>query len=398
MRAADVLEALRRSMLVDGLPIVIDFEKSRGAILVDARDGKEYVDLHGCFATQALGWNHPAWGDAAFQKSLLRAAIANPTNSDFYSVEMGEFVETLGRTAQPPELPHLFLVTGGTLGVENALKTAFDWKVRKSLARGKGERGSAVIHFRDSFHGRSGYNLSLTNTASKQKTAYFPKFDWPRIPNPALTFPLTPERTRAVAAAEAEALGQIRAACDRLGDDVAALILEPIQGEGGDNHFRTEFLVALRRLADEREFLLIFDEVQSGCGTTGKWWAWQHQGVVPDILAFGKKMQVCGILAGRRIDDVDNVFKVPGRINSTWGGNLADMVRGRRILETIVAERLLDNATARGAQLVAGLEGLAKEWPGLVSNVRGRGPPAAAPPSPSPPPRPPAASSCCARS
>ncbi|MCK5741549.1 MAG: aminotransferase class III-fold pyridoxal phosphate-dependent enzyme, partial [Chlorobi bacterium] len=150
--------------------------------------------------------------------------------------------------------------------------------------------------------------------------------------------------------------------------------IEPIQGEGGDNHFRTEFMQSLRQICDENEALLIFDEVQSGVGITGKWWAYQHSGVTPDILAFGKKMQVCGILATDRIDDVaDNVFHTSSRINSTWGGNLTDMVRSTRYLEIIEEENMVENAANMGKVLIKRLEKMEKEFPKLVSAVRGKG-------------------------
>jgi len=373
MRPADVLDTIRRALLVDGLPVVVDLEKSHGSVLVDARDGREFVDLHGCFATSALGWNHPALSSHEFAHAVGRALANHPTNSDFYSVPMAEFVDTLRTTAQPPELPHAFFVTGGTLGVENALKAAMDWKVRRNLAAGRGERGTQILHFRDAFHGRSGYALSLTNTASRVKTDYFAKFDWPRIDPPVLRFPVTPEVTREVAAAEDRAVAQIEAALAARPHEIGACILEPIQAEGGDHHFRPEFLRTLRRLADTHEFLLIFDEVQTGTGTTGRWWAWQHAGVAPDLMAFGKKMTVCGMFGSTRVDEVDSVFKVSGRINSTWGESLAHMVRATAILKTIVAEGLLENAAARGEQLLGGLRRSRAAQAGTLGNLRGLG-------------------------
>jgi L-lysine 6-transaminase len=120
--------------------------------------------------------------------------------------------------------------------------------------------------------------------------------------------------------------------------------------------------------------MLIMDEVQTGIGLTGKMWAHQHFGFEPDLVAFGKKMQVCGFLCGRRIDEVkENVFVFPSRINSTWGGNLVDMVRCGRYLEIIEEERLLENAAQVGAHLKRGLESLAAERPDALSNARGRG-------------------------
>ena len=148
MQPGDVLDVLRQSMLVDGMPVVVDLEKSHDSVLVDARDGREYLDLHGCFATSALGWNHPALCTDEFVRQVGRAAANHPTNSDFYTVEMAQFVQTLRETAQPEALPHCFLVAGGALGVENALKAAFDWKVRKNLAAGRPEVGHQVLHFR----------------------------------------------------------------------------------------------------------------------------------------------------------------------------------------------------------------------------------------------------------
>jgi L-lysine 6-transaminase len=370
--AADVRSILSRHMLADGLPIVLDLERSHGSWLVDARQGRELLDLFACFATCPLGYNHPGLRQPAFVERLLPAALNKPSNSDFYTTQMAEFVAAFARTL-PPELDrHLFFVDGGALAVENALKTAFDWKTRKNQQAGRGAEASRVIHFREAFHGRSGYTMSLTNT-DPLKIQYFPKFSWPRIVNPKLSFPTTGEVLARVAAVEEQAAREIELAVAEHGHEIAALIVEPIQGEGGDNHFRGEFLRLLRRLADDNEFLLIFDEVQTGFGTTGRWWCFEHFDVVPDILAFGKKTQQCGIAAGPRIDDVESVFEVSGRINSTWGGNLVDMLRCARVVEIVEEENLLDNARRVGEVLLAGLRRLEGDFPGVVANARGRG-------------------------
>jgi L-lysine 6-transaminase len=257
--------------------------------------------------------------------------------------------------------------------VENALKAAFDWKIRKNFARGhREERGRQVIHFRGAFHGRSGYTLSLTNT-DPIKTDLYPKFHWPRIPAPGMRFPMTPETTAQVAEEEARSIAAIKQAFHDNPDDVAAIIIEAIQGEGGDVQFRPEFFRALRQLADENEAMLIVDEVQTGIGMTGKMWGHQHY-VEPDMISFGKKTQVCGFLCGKRIEEVkDNVFAVPSRINSTWGGNLVDMVRAQRYLEIIEKEKLVDNARVVGGYLLKQLQGLAGEFPDVFSNPRGLG-------------------------
>ena len=370
-----VHETIAKRMLADGFDFVLDLEKSEGVYLYDSRHGKRLLDFFSFFATNPVGMNHPGMKKPEFTAKLLRSALHNPSNSDVYTVEMAEFVETFGTHAMPAHLPHLFLVAGGTLGVENALKAAFDWKVRKNFSRGyREERGHQVLHFEQAFHGRSGYTLSLTNTTDPRKTAYFPKFDWPRVLNPKVRFPVADDNLKDVKAREALSIAQMRTAFEQNKDDIAAIILEPIQGEGGDNHFRTEFFQELRRIADEYEAMLIFDEVQAGLGLTGKMWSHEHYGVKPDMVAFGKKTQVCGFLCGPRIDEIqDNVFRVSSRLNSTWGGTLVDMVRSGRYLEIMAEEKLLENAAARGAELLAGLESMQREFPNHVSNARGKG-------------------------
>ncbi len=369
----NVFDTLGRHILVDGFHLVMDLEKSHGSWIVDARDGRKYLDFYTFFATAPLGHNHPRLTEPAFQARLGAIAVHKPANSDIYTTAYAEWVEAFGSQAAPDYLPHLFWIDGGSLAVENALKAAFDWKVRKNLAAGKGEKGSKVIHFREAFHGRSGYTLSLTNTADPRKYQYFPMFDWPRMPNPKIAFPQDAANIAKAEAAEAEAVAAIEAAVAQNPDDIACLIIEPIQGEGGDNHFRGEFLRKLRELADRHEFLLIFDEVQTGFGATGKWWAHQWFDVQPDIISFGKKTQACGIAAGRRLDEVDSVFKVPSRINSTWGGNLVDMVRGTRIIEVIQEENLLDYSVKQGDRLLKGLQEIHRDFPEITSNPRGLG-------------------------
>jgi L-lysine 6-transaminase len=364
-----VHETLRRHLLVDGFDFVLDTRASRGSWLVDARDGSRHLDLFSFFASAPLGMNHPALADdPAFLAELAEVAVNKPSNSDIYTTHMAGFVETFERVLGDPALPHLFFVEGGALAVENALKTAFDWKRRHNALHGRpAELGTKVLHLRRAFHGRSGYTLSLTNT-DPVKTARFPTFDWPRIDVPAIRFPLDAHLVE-VQAAEARALEQARAAFAAHPHDIACFIAEPIQGEGGDNHLRPEFLQAMQALCREHDALFVLDEVQTGCGMTGSAWAYQQLGVQPDVVAFGKKLQVCGIMAGGRLDEVpDNVFRVSSRLNSTWGGGLTDMVRSRRYLEVIESEGLIERAGVLGKGLLDGLAAIPE-----IDNVRGRG-------------------------
>ena len=372
--ARNVHATIGKHMLADGMDQVIDLKKSHGSWLVDARDGKEYLDLFSMFASMPVGYNHPTLLEN--RERIADAALNKPTNSDIYSTQMAEFVNTIGRIAQPDYLPYSFFVEGGALGVENALKTAFDWKVRKNLAAGKDKKGSKVIHFRECFHGRTGYTMSLTDSPDPRKTLYFPQFEWPRINNPKLHFPLTEEVLEHVLKAEATAINQIKSAIAENPDDIASLIIEPIQGEGGDNHFRGEFLQELRALADEHEFMLIYDEVQTGVGITGKMWAHQlfNSSTRPDIICFGKKTQICGIFAGKRVDEVENnVFHESSRLNSTWGGNIVDMVRISLYLEIMEKEDLVNQAATNGDYLLAKLHDIQADFDGVVHNARGRG-------------------------
>jgi len=371
-----VNETLSKHILADGFDLTYDMEKSQGAYIYDSKYNRSLLDFFTCFASVPLGYNHPKMiNDEAFKKNLLQAALANPSNSDVYTQQYAQFVDTFAKIGIPSYLPHAFFIAGGGLAVENALKVAMDWKVQKNFAKGyKEERGFKVLHFEKAFHGRTGYTLSLTNTLP-DKTKWFAKFDWPRVSVPVVKFPLEGNNLNTAVETEGTSIAQVKQAFADNKDDICAIIVEPIQSEGGDNHLREEFLIQLKALADENDAFLIYDEVQTGVGLTGKFWCHQHysEKARPDIIAFGKKMQVCGILVGNKVDQIDsNVFKVPSRINSTWGGNLVDMVRSSQILQIIAEDSLCDNAAVVGQYLKEGLQTLAGKHD-KVTNVRGKG-------------------------
>jgi L-lysine 6-transaminase len=373
MNAAAVLDSLEQHILLDGFRIVIDLEKSRGSYLYDAATGHRLIDLYGFFGSMAVGFNHPYFDKPEVERELLRAAKVKVANSDVYSQAYAQFVDAFVRVVGLPPLQRFLFIEGGALAVENTLKAAMDWKVRKNVAAGRGERGTEILHFRHAFHGRSGYTMSLTNT-DPRKTDLFAKFNWPRVSCPYINFALPDAEQEAdVIARENQSEQEIRAHIKQRGLDIAAIIIEPIQGEGGDNHFRGEWLHTLRKICDENEMLLIFDEVQCGMGATGRNWCCEHFGVLPDLLAFGKKAQVCGVMAGPRLDEVkENAFRVPSRLNSTWGGNFTDFVRSTHILRIIEEEKLVRNAGKVGAYFVEKLREFQREEP-MISAVRGRG-------------------------
>ena len=368
-----VLETIEQHVLLDGFKVIVDLDKSRGSYLYNAVTNKRLVDLYGFFGSMPIGFNHPHFDDPAVQRDLLRAAKVKIANSDVYSEDYAEFVETFERVVGLRPLERYLFIEGGAMAVENCLKAAMDWKVRKNMAAGHGERGTQVLHFRRAFHGRSGYTMSLTNT-DPRKTDLFAKFDWPRVSCPHIDFSLPEsEREADVISREQKAGREIRDFIEQRNIDICAIIIEPIQGEGGDNHFRGEWLETLRKICDENDILLIFDEVQCGMGATGRNWCCEHFNVVPDLMAFGKKAQVCGVMAGPRIDEVkDNAFRLSSRLNSTWGGNFTDMVRSTHFLRIVEKEHLVENAAKVGGYFLDQLRDLQKEEP-WISAARGRG-------------------------
>jgi len=362
---------LEQWILATGMPLTLDLRNSKGAYLRDA-SGKDYLDFFTFFASRPLAFNHPGLSTLEFQEEVTAVARHKPSNCDIYTPEYAAFAKIFGEVALGGHFKHLFFIEGGSPAVENALKAAIDWKHHKNIAAGKGEKGSQIIHFKRAFHGRTGYCLSITDPFDDRKVKFFPKFPWPRVTNPWHQHPFDDAAKAAVEELEAQSLKEIDEAFEKNPDDIAAIIIEPIQGEGGDNYFRSEFLQALRKVADERDALLIFDEIQTGFGSTGTWWDWQHHGVQPDLMTFGKKTQICGFAATGRMDDVDNVFSVPSRISSTFEGNIVDMVRCRRVIEIIQQEDLITNAKTMGSYMVKLLNGLAENHPEMRA-VRGRG-------------------------
>ncbi len=372
IKAKEIKNILSKNILADGFDVVIDLDKSHGSWIVDQRNGDEYLDMFSMYASGAVGYNHPYIVEN--QNILGKLAINKTTLSDIYNVYYADFLEIFDKFAVPDYLKHAFFIDGGSLAVENALKTAFDWKKRVNMDKGVKKDGNKVIYFNQSFHGRSGYTLTLTNTSDPRKTMYFPKFPWFKVDNPKLSFPINDDVLNDVMDAEQNTINAIKEIVNSNKDDIAAIIIEPIQGEGGDNHFRNEFMENLREICNENDIIFIFDEVQTGIGITGKMWAHEHFTVKPDIISFGKKTQVCGMLAGERIYNLnDNVFKESSRINSTFGGNLVDMYRFKLILEIMCKENLFSNTQEMGSYLLERLNELAIKYPGYITNPRGLG-------------------------
>lgn len=367
INANNVIDVLGSKLLIDKNAIVVDLEKSQGSWAVDKRNGKQYLDCFSQFASQALGWNHPKM--LSQKERLADVAINRVANSDMYTTQFAEFVEKFSEFTA--DFKHHFYICGGAVAVENALKAAFDWKGKKlGISHEKAHNELKIIYLREAFHGRTGYTMSMTNNDNPKnpKTYGFPKFNWKKIQNPKIWHDLDSIDEIKAKNLETMALKEAEKILEK--NMVAAIIMEPIQGEGGDNHFRYEFFKSIRELANKYEAMLIFDEVQTGLGLTGKTWAYQHHDIRPDIICFGKKVQVCGICSTERIDEVkDNVFTECSRINSTWGSNIVDMVRSTMQMEIIQEEDLVQNAKIVGDYFLDNL----KQFHGKANNIRGKG-------------------------
>lgn len=325
--------------------LFIDTKESKDAWIVDKLTKKKYLDCFSQFASQPFGWNSPYFEE--YKDRLADAAINKIANSDIMTEEYAIFIDKFSNICK--DFQKFFFIEGGSAGVENAIKTAFDWKCQRLGMNKPNELD--IIHFKDSFHGRGGYAISLTNNSkTDHKTKLFPKFPWTRV---------TKDNKGLETAEAALKFG-----------NVAAIIVETIQGEPGDFHFEKEFLNKLKKLSDHYDCLMILDEVQCGGGITGTWWAYQQKcDFTPDLMCFGKKMQVCGFSANlNKLNKIkDHVFNVSSRISSTWGGNSVDMVRSSIIIEIIEKHKILENVKKIGNYLLNELNRIG------LDNVRGLG-------------------------
>lgn len=361
------------------LHVYQDAQRSLGNYLVDV-DGNTLLDVYGHIACLPLGYNHPdlmaAWRSGRFDWAAgYRAALGIAAPPEWVGV-----AEALMRVA-PAGMSRVFTMTSGAEAVENAIKCAFLWKcaqTRQGDPVKDEERAAAMLNaqtranslailsFEGAFHGRSLGALSLTRSKPIHKLD-FPAFPWPTAPFPALRFPLDAHQEENLAA-EARSLEAVETALRTR--RLAGIIVEPIQGEGGDRHARPEFFRALRALCTEHEAAFIVDEVQTGGGATGRMWAHEAWELAepPDVVVFSKKMQLGGFYLREALFP-----DLPYRIFNTF---LGDAFRGAQlevILEIISRDRLLECTAITGELLLRGLGELASRFPDRVSQVRGAG-------------------------
>jgi 4-aminobutyrate aminotransferase len=334
-------------------------KSGRGIVVTDV-DGNEFFDFSAGIAVTSTGHCHPEVV-AAIQKQA--GELIHMSGTDFYYESMITLAERLSKIA-PMAGPHrIYYGNSGAEAVEAALK----------LSRYHTKRQN-VIAFFGAFHGRTMGALSLTASKPQQKRRFAPLV-------PGVTHVRYPDVYRGCSGgaqdAEAFALGCARYIEEKLfktilpPEEVAAIFIEPVQGEGGYVIAPTPFMQELRRICDKHGILLVADEVQSGIGRTGKWWAIEHTGVQPDIICSAKGI-ASGMPLGVMMSRADIMDWVPGSHASTFGGNPVCIAAALATLDVIEKENLLRNSAEVGAHMLRRMA----DWPKkhrIVGDVRGRG-------------------------
>ncbi|MSP56152.1 MAG: aminotransferase class III-fold pyridoxal phosphate-dependent enzyme [Myxococcales bacterium] len=365
---------------------VIDDAASQGCSLVDV-DGNVFLDMFSSFALGALGYNHPAMVAVARSEAFARAAI-NPTSTPFLTTSTWfDFMQAMEHRYAPRGMARMFCVDAGGEGVEAAVKAAFIVHGEKRrekaggspdpLALGEAEKArvmenagtdAVLVSFAGAFHGRGLGPMSATHSKLMHK-ADLPAFPWPMVTFPANRFPLA-RFAEENAKAEAYSLAELSRVLDQYAGRVAAVLVEPMQSEGGDRHASAAFFRGVQRLAGDAGAALILDEVQTGVAITGTMWAHEQLDLPrpPDLVTFGKKMQLGGFFATSDYD-----IRRFGRMYQTRNGDRARAMLAHTTLLTIDAEDLLTNVRETGRFFLAGLEGIAERYPSLITEARGLG-------------------------
>lgn len=314
---------------------------------------------------------------------MVRALINRPALGNFPSLDMEEVLSTGILRAAPPGLDQVFTASTGSDANETAYKAAFMWKRAEErgdsdftaeeiesamMNQAPGAPEYSILSFNGGFHGRTFGSLATTRSKPIHKLD-IPSFDWPSAPFPKLQYPLE-QFSSENAAEEQRCIDEVERVFDTAIKPVAAVVVEPIQSEGGDNHASASFFRKLRELTERKGVLLIVDEVQTGVGASGKFWAHEHWNLPtpPDMVTFSKKAQAAGFYYGKQ-----NLRpRQPYRQFNTWMGDPARALIFRSILQEIERLNLVDNAARVGDNLFKSLDTLAKKYPNEIKNLRGK--------------------------
>lgn len=366
-----------------------DYEASRGNYLVDV-DGNRFLDIYGQIASLPIGYNHPAIVDAMTDKQNMALLAQRPCLGIFPPADWVDRIESTLAKVQPRGLVDVNTLMCGSCSNENAYKAVFIWYQTKLRGGARpstfdletsmshklpGTPNLGILSFQGGFHGRLLGCLSTTHSKAIHKVD-IPAFDWPVASFPRLRYPMEAHQA-ANEAEEARCLDEVeRLLQENQQTDgttkakIAGMVVEPIQAEGGDNHASPAFFRALRTLAADYGVAFIVDEVQTGGGSTGKFWAHEHWELEnpPDIVTFSKKLQTGGYFAKEEFRLQEGF-----RIFNTWMGDPSKMISLQAFLEVLERDNLLENTQVTGDFLHHGLEELSTKYPSLISNVRGQG-------------------------
>ena len=337
--------------------IKIDFDKSSGSYLFDKVSNRKYLDFFGMYSSIPLGYNHPIFLSQAFREELLRVATVKISNCEMLADESAEFNREFSSYVGKGKFEYFHYCCTGAMAIEAAIKTAMDYKKSQQ---------PKVISFKENFHGIYGYGGWVTSRSgpSGKRLEGYPRPFWPQFDNPVITYDEMGKPQKNLDKVN-EVLTNIEQILKREAADIAAILVEPIQCTYGEQYFAPEFFQGVRTLADQYDVPLIFDEIQTGFGGSGKVWYFEHLDIEPDIVTFGKKAQLSGIMAKRKFA---NIFDIPNRLEATWDADLVDMVRCKYILRTYQKDGILDNVNKMGKLLVEGLAGMKQ-----LENTRGTG-------------------------
>ncbi|KAI5459663.1 hypothetical protein BGZ63DRAFT_415194 [Mariannaea sp. PMI_226] len=359
--------------------IVCDYESSRGNYLVDI-DGNTYLDAYSQIASIPVGYNNPRLQAAASSPEMISSMINRPATGFFPRQDYTQILQEGILKVAPPGMPHVWMALSGADANEGAFKAAFIWYRRRDtwtdeeletcmLNQSPGSPNLAVLSFKSGFHGRSFASLSTTRTKAMHKLD-IPSFNWPQAQFPKLKYPLE-DFKKENEAEELRCLENVKQIIDSWHCPVAAMIVEPIQSEGGDNHASPMFFKGLQEITKARKMAFIVDEVQTGVGATGKFWAHEHWDLPspPDMVTFSKKFQAAGYYFS------DPAFRPEAalRLFSTWIGDPCRAILAKAIVDEIAAKDLVKQADEIGTYLMDKLRELAAIKPEFFANLRGKG-------------------------
>ncbi|KAL1851167.1 4-aminobutyrate transaminase [Paecilomyces lecythidis] len=370
---------------IRSLNMMADYEKSVGNYIADL-DGNVLLDVYAQIASIPVGYNNPTLEKAAKSKEMTNALINRPALGNFPSADWAHILKTGILKAAPKGMNQVFTASSGSEANETAYKAAFIYYRQRERGGPNAEfteeenasamenhvPGSpqlSILSFKKAFHGRLFGSLSTTRSKPIHKLD-IPAFDWPQASFPALKYPLE-EHAKENAEEEKRCLEEVEHILKTFHNPVAAVVVEPVQSEGGDNHASPEFFRGLREVTKRNNVLLIVDEVQTGVGATGKFWAHDHWNLEtpPDMVTFSKKAQTAGYYFGNPALRPNK----PYRQFNTWIGDPARALTFRAILEEIERLNLVENTALTGEYLYAGLERLSKQYPNEIQNLRGKG-------------------------